>query len=773
MSQNTSWDSIQLEKIDLSYDLSQAELSTDPRFVSGLNAWVTLGGKLCKRPGTTFVNGTVTGAYRIDRLWIYETTETPPQVYLMASMYSNVFGVGTWSLWHTVVDPLGGWIQVSNIRNINQSTRPHEGVVSRGIFYAKGYPAAGQDKIGTVLFDGTATALASGAQTRYWGIEAPIVPAALVGAVTNTSAAIDASATALFVTNTISTATPFRITLDYEEMTVTNKGAGLNWTVIRGVNGTTAVAHATNTLVVWRNWRASSHQVTVNVSWAYTYAYKSLTGQVSNRAPLETNPDKLPSRTGPFKDLIPTFALQGTNRADLIPTIVVFRSSDGGGTYYELEEIPNTGPGTIVYYDDSFESGISGGTFNDPLPDNLLDQETKAPTLTSNGVPPAVLAPQITGVDTPISSSPIAFYSGRLWYALGNVVFYSGDEEITLGIPEESWPSGLNGNFFRFQYQVVNVAATTTALYIFTVQTIYQITGTNKETFNVNPIFENYGAPYGQPRAVTAYEDSLIFLSQDYRIIRIKDNTAEVISDPLGDDILDAVNNGAEIDIKFWSNLDKEWIVVAAWDQANPENSREWIFDIKKSKIEAKPFWSVPWTIQGTAMASGRDSADVDHSQRELLFAIFNPTLGQSLLTKLDASGATASDFIPNTPTEIGYEFDVVTNVFMVPPGNHVNKLRQPAITPNMYDIALDRLLFDGDTDPKISYYLDDLWTYPITPDMFEEPARRPPSKGYETIIVPVNSVCQHIAIEINKISSKEPFACENLILTFEPDGGT
>ncbi len=766
MSANTSWDSLEFEKIDFSYDLSQAELSTDPRFISGLNAWVTLGGKLCKRPGTTFVDGTVTGAYRIDRLWIYETTETPPQVYLMASMYSPTFG--TWSLWHTVATLGANWIQVSNIRNINQSTAPHTAAVSRGIFYAKGFPAAGQDKIGTVLFDGTAEALASGAQTRYWGIEAPTVPAALVGAVTTSSTAIDASATLLNVTNTFSLPVPFIITLDYEDMTVTSLGTGLNWTVIRGVNGTTAAAHAINTLVVWRNWRASSHQVTVNVSWAYTYAYKSLTGQVSNRAPLETNPDKLPSRTGPFKDLIPTFVIQGTLRPDLIPTIVIFRSSDGGGTYYELEEIPNTGPGNITYYDDSFESGTFGGTFNDPVPDNILDQATKAPTLTSNSVPPAVLAPQITGVNTPIGASPIAFYSGRLWYALGNVVFYSGDEEITLGIPEECWPSGLAGNFFRFQYQVVNVAATTTALYIFTVQTIYQITGTNRETFNVNPIFENYGAPYGQPRAVTSYEDSLIFLSQDYRIIRIKDNAAEVISDPLGTDVLDAVNDGAEIEIKFWSNLDKEWIMVAAWDQDDTDNSRQWVFDIKKSKIEAKPFWSVPWTIKGTAMASGRDSADTAHSQRELLFAIYDTSLGQSTVCKLDASGETASD----GPDGDGYEFDVVTNVFMVPSGDHVNKFRQGAITPNVYEIALDRILFDGDTDPKISYFLDDLWTTPITPDMFEEPARRRPSKGYETIIFGVNSVCQHIAIEINKISSKERFECENLILTFAPDEG-
>lgn len=767
MSQNTSWDSLEFQKIDFSYDLSQAELSTDPRFVSGLNAWITLGGKLCKRPGTIYVDGTTIANKRIDRLWIYETNETPPQVYLVASMYDRTFG--TWALYHTVVDPIATWIAFSNIRNIQQSTRAHEAVVSRGIFYAKGFPAAGQDKIGTVLFDGSADAILS--STRYWGIEAPTVPAALVGAITNTAIAIDASTTALTVTTTISTPVPFFIQMDYEQATVINKGTGRNWTIIRGVNNTTAAAHTVNTLVVWRDWSASAHQVTVNVSWAYTYAYKSVTGQVSNRAPLETNPDKLPSRTGPFQDLIPKFVLQGAANTALIPTIVVFRSSDGGGTYYQLEEIPNPGTTSVVYQDDSFESGPTGGTFDDPVPDNILDQATVAPTLTSNSVPPAVLAPQTTGVDTPIASSPIAFYSGRLWYALGNVVFYSGDEEITLGIPEECWPSGINGNFFRFQYQVTNVAATTTALYVFTVQTIYEITGTNKETFNVNPIFENYGAPFGQPRAITNYEDSLIFLSQDYRIIRIKDNQAEVISDPLGNDILDAVNSGAQIDIKFWSNLDKEWIVVAAWDQTDPTNSRQWIFDIKKSKIETKPFWSVPWTIQASAMASGRDSDDVTHSQRELLFGVYDPDGANTVAaSKLDTTLETASDYLPLGAA--GYEFDVVTNVFMVPPGNHVNKLRQPGITPNMYDISLDRLLFAGDTDPTISYFLDDLWTTPITPDMFEEPARRRPSKGYETITFGINAVCQHIAVEINKIESKERFECENLILVYDPDGG-
>lgn len=762
MAHNSSFDSREFTAIDLPYDRIQAELSDDPRFIRGSNSYVTLGGKLCKRPGNLLIPDTVKTGYRTDRLWVYETLETPPKVYIIASMYNTV--TAFWEIWALrLALPGAGWGSFANLRHINQSTRPHEAVASRGLFYIKSYPDSSTgEKLGTVFFDGTDYSL------RLWGILPPTAPAALVGAVARSTADVsDIDLTLPVSTTTGFPVAPFTIQVEYEQMTVTAV-VGLNLTVTRGVNGTTASAHVSGASVIWRDWTASDHQVDVNLGWAYTYAFKTANGQVSSRAPLETNPDKLPSRTGPFQDLIPKFTITGDPDTGRTPKIVVFRSTDGGGTYYLLEEIDNPGGGSFVYSDDSLESGAGGGVHNDPLPDYLLDQADIAPTLTSNSPPPTVISPAVVGTDDPIASTPIAGYAARLWYGIGNILFFSGQEEITLGVPEECWPSGTFGNFFRFQYPITNVSATSSALYVFTLQATYELTGTNLETFNVKPIFENLGHPYGHPRAITRYEDTIIFLAHDYRIAMIQDSQVRIISDPLYTDIVDAINNGAEFDIKFWGDLEKEWIVVGGMRANDSSASRQWIYDIKKSEIMGKPFWNTPWTMRLSCLASGRISET--SSQRRLILAMYNTLAPWSLcLSRVDPTGQTGSDYFITGP--FGFIFSACTNLFQVPAGNHVNKLRQPGITPVVYDISLDRNLFGGDNDPLIQYYLDDYWSDPIDL-MLEDPARIPLPKQYKTLIGGVQQVAQHVAVEVSKLNSIELFESCNLIITYTPDMG-
>ncbi len=763
---NTAWDSLEFEKLDFPYNRIESELSGEPRFIRGRNAYVTLGGKLCKRPGNTEIENTFIANKRIDRLWIYETLETPPKVYIVASMFDTLLSV--WQMWYIrLSDATPAWTQFTSLRQINASTRPHEAVTSKGLLYVKGYPsAASGEKLGTVIMDGTGGTPI----IRFWGLLPPTTPMAVVGAVTKTTATItDTGLTLNVSSDTGFPATPFTIQVEDEQMSVTAGLPGTAWTVTRGFNGTTAAAHDTGEIVLYRNWAASAHQVDVLVGWAYTYAFKTSTGQVSSRAPLETNLDKLPSRTGPFHDLVPKFTCTGDADTTNIPNIIIFRSTDGGGTFFELEEIVNPGAGSFQYLDDSFESGVSGGTFNDPVPDSELDQGTRAPTLVSNGPPPTVIAPEVIGTDTPIASTPPASYSARLWIGIGNILFYSGQEEILLGIPEESWPSGINGNFFRFQYPITNIASTSSALYIFTLQGTYELTGTNKETFNVRPIFENLGAPYGHPRALARYEDNLILLTQDFRIGKIRDSELEVLSDPLFTDLIDTANQGAEFDIKFWGDLEKEWIMVAGHNTDDSELSKQWVFDIKKSKMEQKPFWYIPWHMRISAIASGRIIDNL--AQRRFVFAMYDQSgNGSTCLVKIDPTGRTGSDFF--VTDQVGFDFDAVTNLFLVPAGNHVNKLRQPGVTPDVYGISLDRLIFAGDTDPNIYYFKDDFWTDPISPVQYEDPARRELSKQYKTLIFGIHEVAQHVAVEILKLASAELFECQNLIIEFAPDKG-
>ena len=345
------------------------------------------------------------------------------------------------------------------------------------------------------------------------------------------------------------------------------------------------------------------------------------------------------------------------------PYIRIFRTTDGGGTFFQLEKIANPGAGTFTYYDKSLVS--SSGT-NDPVPDAQLDASIVAPTLTSNSPPPSVLSPGVTGVDTIQPSTPIMYFQGRFWYAIGNVLFYSGEEEITLGVPEECWPSGTVGNFFRYQHPIINLQATTNALYVITVEDTHAITGNNRLTFNSNPIFQTIGAPYGHPRAVTRYGESIAWLANDFRVVYATGGTLFSISDELGTDLSDAIAAGGEVDIKYWANLDKEYIVVLVANLAAPSLSRTWVFDIKKSSSSGsgrQNFWYSPWTTPATALASGRinDTA----SQRSLIFANVSGT--STFLATFDSTGATAVDTYPDGTTFQKYDCVMISALFGLP----------------------------------------------------------------------------------------------------------
>lgn len=779
MPQNQQYDSIQSPDWRLPYNRIIAELSEFPRLVRGLNTSVTLGGKLQKRPGTIEVEDDIGGtssALRMDRCILYETQESPTKTYLLASFYNTVTEL--WGAYYYRPGISTGWTTMGTTRSLSASRAAQQIAVSRGLAYIKSYPeSASTDKYGTAIFDGSG----GSPNIRLWGLPAPTQAAAISGRVTILGANMDASTTAMTVDANFSPAvTPnFTIQVDYEQMTVTSVGGGTNWTVTRGVNGTTADTHDEGVLVLYRDWTASDHRVDVNMFWRYTYAWKSVTGQVSCRAPLETNPDKLPSSTGPFFDLIPKITLRGHADTTNIPTVVVYRTDDGGGTFYQLEEVANPGDSDFTYLDDSLESGAGGGTFNDPIPDDLLDQANIAPTLTSNTAPPTVLADDgVIGVDQPDLSSPIAFYNGRFWYAIGNTVFFSGNEEISEGVPEECWPSGLKGNFYRFQYPVTNLVATNNAVYVFTTGTVHIITGSDLQTFNPRILYNNIGAPVGNQRAVTAYGTKVAFLTQDYRIALIEgDDEPRIISDPLFTDLVDALNAGGQADLKYWGDLEKEWIVVSIHNEEQPGLSRHWIYDIKQSNATKLDFWNCPWALRTVTTYSGRIAED--SQQRRLCFYIWDPTLPYGRFVRIDPTNRTYRDVTVGTATSAGadtegIDFSLDTHLHTVPPGNHVNTLRSPGLNPVVQYFVVERSLQPGDDDPQFYYYLDDFWSDPISAEFIDDPPRRNQSIAYKTMVIQVNDGAVHrFAFRVQRTNSTQPIELQNYTITYAPDSGT
>jgi hypothetical protein len=766
MALNIHLDSYTVDRLDLPYNRILSELSSSPRIVDGLNMWTTVGGKLAKRPGTLEIANTASDM-RIDRLWEVETLDTTPIVYLVASMYDSsnakwvikYFIPGTSTMWQTPTSP---------IRGIDGSSVPHELVVSRGLGFIRSVPTDTSDKLGTAIFDGTGGSVT----IKPWGGLGPTT-AARLGGTNSTISFLAADLTAAATTVDVRAgdganfpATPFVAQIGFETVNVTNVATD-TLTMTRAYLGTTAEAHPVGEFVLYKDWSASDHLVTVRIGWQYTYAYKSITGHVTSRSPLETNPDNLPSITGPFIDLKPQIVVQGLADTTNWPTIVIFRSTDGGGQWFELEEITNTGAGSITYTDDSL---VSAAGTEDPLPDQELDQGTPAPTLTSNDPPPGVIAPDVVGTDNPVKGTPIVSYASRLWYAIGNILVYSGNEEINLGIPEESFPSGTFGNFFRTQYPIQNLAATSDALYVFTLKKTYRITGTNKETFNMRPIFEEHGAPVGHPRAIVSFKESIAFLTHDFRIALITPgNDPITLSDPLFTDIIDEANLGAEYDIKYWGDLEKEWLVVMAHNTDNPTFSHQWIYDLKKAQMVKGDYWFPKWNIRAVASLSDRIAQDT--AQRRLTFFVWGPTAGVGRLVRIDPTVRTPRDVI-HDGTTIGITFYADTMLHMIPVGNHVNALRRPGYTPSVHSISLERSLFDGDEDPDFYYYLDDFWSDPQSVDIAVDPTRRDQSKSYKTLVYPISKVGLRVAFRVSKISSVELFELQSYTITWNTKAG-
>jgi len=769
MSLNNQWDNLQYEVFDFPYNRIEAELSPAQRISDGRNSFITSGGKLTKRPGTLDLIPGQSIPGRVDRVISYETMGDTPFLYLVASVYITADDV-----WKIYVNPLQSiptaWYLVPDLRDCNDSIRPHEFAVSGGLVYVKGCPdPASSEKLGSVILDGSGGTVV----TRPWGILGPQTPASVNGAITLLTNSINSTTTTIVVDSVsgflIGPVTFIQV--GFETMSLIS-AVGTTLTVVRGVQGTVATDHSESSTVIQLLWSNSNHPVTVNYGWTYSYAYKSITGQISNRSPLETNPDKLPSSTGPFFDYCPQIRVTGTADTTNIPTICIYRTTDGGGTFYKLAEMDNPGAFTTTFIDNDLESGSSGGTFQDPIPDSVLDTFDLGPSLVSNSPPPAVTSPEVTGVDPVEPYTRIAIYQTRLWYGIGNILFYSAQEELNEGIPEESWPSGSQngrlGNFFRFQSPITNLQETSEALYVYTADATYRLTGSNRETFSFAPAFQNIGSPSNQAQSITRFNDTVAFLSHDYRVYVMENEKLRAISDPLGSDLVDQISDDTTFSLKYFSDLDKEWLVVSTHNAAAPDASRHWVYDIQKSGIQRPPFWNTPWNINSTASTVTRVTQS--SSQRRLLFAIYSPVDDESALVYIDTSGNTGTDSILGA--SVGFDFRVQFHQMLVPAGNHVNALRQGGINPNVYGVVIDRLQYPADADPEMSWFFDDLWTTPTYPTQSGPPPRRQQSKGYRTIHYSINRVCHHFSLAIEKAASPELLTILRLVVTWEPEGG-
>lgn len=783
----TRWDSKEFNPPELPYITQVSHLDDrDKLSIGSNNCFITDKGTISKRWGTTQYTGVLSGK-AVNKIWLYETLPIPAggtstqYTYILMSVLDNT--LGTYSLYYKKYSDSNSTAPtlVSALRASNSSNKPHKITFSKGLAYVKGFPkSSSSEKYGTIILDGSSGSIV----VRPWGIPGPTVPARISGETIRLTAAVTVSATTFnTTTNTPMPATPYDLWIGYEKVTVTSEPTSTSLTVTRGAGGTTAEAHDANEVLIYRDWDASDHKVDVQYGWKYAFAYVSITGQVSNRSDVEYNPDLMPSNTGPFYDLIPKIDLTLDswfyNDTTTYPYLNMYRTTDGGGTFYFLEQVANPGTSTYTYEDDSFGTGASSSTYNDPIPDLKLDTARYAPSLTSNSVPPTINPPGVVGTDTPSEACyAMTTYASRIWLGIDQYLHFSAREETRDGIGEECFPSGNLGNFFILDAGIVGMAATADALYVITTNDVWKVSGSTLDTFSINKISGGIGG-YTDESISLPFKNSVAFVTKEQEFAIIDNDRIRIISKPISDVIsLDPGN----VNLMYYRDKWYEWLIWAN-DSHDEEqsplafSSTWYIYDLVKSEKFGIDFWHPIWQTKSCASFAARS---VREETTGIITAIkrTNAT-GYTCLTKAyNAVPGNRYDTIiesAGTLTSQNFGWNAYLGSIRCPTGNHLHSLNRPSKDVDFYGATIThRISAATNATPTFVYWTDNNDASPIQPNA-ENPPRivydnTPANTSYATYFYPGFKECYRIFPEVLGTDGNS-LDCEvlSLIFSFDP----
>ena len=190
---------------------------------------------------------------------------------------------------------------------------------------------------------------------------------------------------------------------------------------------------------VWLNVGPYSSGTTA--PWLYGYAYmNSVTDDISNMSPASA-----PISVNVGGQVV----VQGQGSADpQVDKVLIYRTAQGGSTFLYLDEVPNPGAGQTW-------------TYTDTSPDSALDTEWQAQRVGE-------------GTPLPVGATCLAYHLGRIFAAVGNVVWASAGPDAVVG--GSSGNAGFNISF-TCQSKVIRLWPTSIGLIVFTIRDAYIIQG--------------------------------------------------------------------------------------------------------------------------------------------------------------------------------------------------------------------------------------------------------------------------------------------------------
>lgn len=231
-----------------------------------------------------------------------------------------------------------------------------------------------------------------------------------------------------------------------------------------------------------------SYTITSTLGVSYTYCYRnSVTDHTSTAAPVS-------AYTGPQTTVVITVSGVGSTDPQ-VNVIDIYRTVDGGATYYLLASVANPANGGSWQYVDT-------GT-----PDSDLNIEVIAPQALANNPPPAGL-------------QNLAYFDGCIWGSVGNYLYYSNGPLTTNGSGNESWPPL---NYALLPSKITRLVPYPNGMMIFTVDDLYVVTAQG-----ATPVIYQAGIGCLSYNAVDSSGSSIYVFTSDNNVLQITPNSGIV-----------------------------------------------------------------------------------------------------------------------------------------------------------------------------------------------------------------------------------------------------
>ena len=301
---------------------------------------------------------------------------------------------------------------------------------------------------------------------------------------------------------------------------------------------------------------SGSLTATSQTGYSYVVTYvNSVTGH-------ESSPSPLSAWTGAFTSK--NISVSWTTSTDpQVDKVNIYRTTDGGARNpQEMGLVAQVLATSSPYVDSTQDSFLSAVQF--------------APAFYQNDPPPAMAS--------------IISYAGRIWGIVGTRVWYSGQEEISNGVPQECFlgasVNSLDGNFYAYAVLLSALAPLSDGVAVFGANRIEKIEGDSLDTFRRYTLLAKRGTLTDLTTKVVG--SSVIWFDRAKQLW---------LSDQgeIGKDIRPDLSEANLLTVQAAIHIagEQHWICLL-----DPDNSLLYVFDLDVG------VWNVPWSVAATTIES-------------------------------------------------------------------------------------------------------------------------------------------------------------------------